>query len=155
MLFVFPHAAMALTIEYPASPSIIFQNHSNGFIRNIQVDWNGYPVKMAAQLAPGASIGKTFAITRTKGILPDVDSFYGTVSLYWQNADGHAFEKHLAFTQNDLPSTDILNKRLFSYVIFEMTQEGLRDAYTSHTPGAEKRREESFKALNKLYKEYH
>jgi hypothetical protein len=158
LIFIPLNSCATLITNKGYSPSIEFSNLSNKKITNLDCNWAGVIHTNAFKILPGVSKSESY-------YLRNLNNFYGTVHLTWENEAGKKFEKTFEFSENDLPIEDIKNHKallheaaknkdysnpkLSLFVKFEFTQDGV-EFYTSHSPGAWERAKKSGKIMNQI-----
>ncbi|NBV06728.1 MAG: hypothetical protein EBS06_05790 [Proteobacteria bacterium] len=97
------------------SPVVYFSNASPNPIKNIECNWNGNLLSLAA-LNPGDSRSQSFFISSDA-------KFFGPVYVTWYNAKGDRMSKNFNFRKENLPS--IADKTTYNYVQFYFDQEDI------------------------------
>ncbi len=95
------------------SPVLYLSNASSDRVRNIECNWNGNLLTLAA-LNPGDTRSQSFFVRS------DVE-FFGPVVLSWYNGKGDRVSKSFNFKKENLPS--INDKTLYNYVQLYLDQE--------------------------------
>ncbi len=124
-------------------PAARYENLSDQPIRQIKVTLGKLDLRGKEMgLSPGQEAIESYSINNKEDI-------YGTIVVYWQNADAKELIKRFKLTEQDLPREYINSKKLDDFIVLEFTQNDVK-YYTSAAPDYWERGKKSAKIRSQI-----
>ncbi len=121
-------------------PAARYENLSDQPIRQIKVTLGKLDLRGKEMgLSPGQEAIDNYSINNKEDI-------YGTIVVYWQNADGKELTKQFELTEKSLPRNRLNSNE---YIVFEFTQDNV-EYYTSAAPDYWERGKKSAKIRSQI-----